>query len=503
MPPNPLTINWPCLQDAPPETIGPKTKPISHKTFAQALNNVCDIPMSQFPETTVKGNDHAISIPEDEYEIGIETCKHNLHARIIWPKGATPLTVHSLREKLKGIWKSFGRWGISSIGKGFYELCFSSIEDARTARSVGSLNLNPGLLKLFAWSKDFNPTTQKNSSAQVWLRIYGLAQEYWRPKILFAIASSAGNPICTDANTGKDRFECTFGQYARVLIDIDLEKERLYRVLVERKGYAMFIDLDYEQIPDFCTSCRMVGHALTNCRKYVAKAVQNDNQPQKYKIHEKAKAVATDKTHDVGNVENQVIDLENELVQVPVIANTSDNVAIGTQKQAAPIPDIVESRTIPVAEVNMNDLNDVNDLNDESSSSASEFVEATQLNENDNRSLSPNPSPKHPTPARIQKDMEFLNVSWANLAEHEDANEESGEDTEIRNNDGANEAEYMSRMEKEIDEAIIREEQQNLQASGFQLVTSKASKKAQKAKTTSVKNTYATRSNTSNPKPFR
>ena len=376
MPPNPLTINWPCLQDAPLEIIGPKMKPISHKTFAQALTNVCDIPMSQFPKTSVKGNNHAISIPKDEYEIGIETCKHNLHARIIWPKGVTPLTVQALREKLKGIWKSFGRWGISSIGKGFYELCFSSIDDARTARSVGSLNLNPGLLKLFAWSKDFNPTTQKNSSAQVWLPIYGLAQEYWRPKILFAIASSAGNPICTDANTGKDRFERTFGQYARVLIDIDLEKERLYRVLVERKGYAMFVDLDYEQILDFCTSCRMVGHALTNYRKYVAKAAQNDNQPQKNK-HVNEKPLATDKTQEVGNVEKQVIDLENEVpVQIPVIVNTNNN----AEQVPAPIPDIVVNRTIPVAEVNVNNLNDkvqTDEEMDDSSSCASEFVDAT------------------------------------------------------------------------------------------------------------------------------
>jgi len=47
--------------------------------------------MSQLPKTSVKGNNHAITIPEDEYELGMEACKFNLHARIIWPKGATPL----------------------------------------------------------------------------------------------------------------------------------------------------------------------------------------------------------------------------------------------------------------------------------------------------------------------------------------------------------------------------------------------------------------------------
>jgi len=67
--------------------------------------------MSQLPKTSVKGNDHAISIPEEEYEMGIETCKHNLHARIIWPKGETPLTVFALREKLKSDLEIFWQMG--------------------------------------------------------------------------------------------------------------------------------------------------------------------------------------------------------------------------------------------------------------------------------------------------------------------------------------------------------------------------------------------------------
>jgi hypothetical protein len=110
---------------------------------------------------------------------------------------------------------------------------FSSLEDARSVRTVGTWNLNPWLLKLFAWTPDFNPNSQKNTSAQVWLRIYGLGQEYWRPNILFAIASSVGSPICIDEITSKPMFERTFGHFARVLVDIDLAVELTYRVLVE------------------------------------------------------------------------------------------------------------------------------------------------------------------------------------------------------------------------------------------------------------------------------
>jgi hypothetical protein len=60
------------------ENIKPKPK-----TFAQALTHLCDIPSSQLPQAVLKGDNFAISISEEEYEAGMDACKHNLHARII------------------------------------------------------------------------------------------------------------------------------------------------------------------------------------------------------------------------------------------------------------------------------------------------------------------------------------------------------------------------------------------------------------------------------------
>jgi hypothetical protein len=165
----------------------------------------------------------------------------SLFVRVIWPKGSSPLKVDALRTKLLTAWKDLGRWGITSLGKGFYEFVFSSLEDVQKVRSAGSWNLNPGLLKLFAWSRDFNPNIQYQTSAQVWVRIHGLSQEHWRPKILFSIASSVGTPICTDAATVKSRFDRPFGHFARVLVDMDLKTNLWYKVLVERKRFAFLL----------------------------------------------------------------------------------------------------------------------------------------------------------------------------------------------------------------------------------------------------------------------
>jgi hypothetical protein len=86
---------------------------------------------------------------------------------------------------------------------------------------------------------------QPQTTAQVWVRIFGLSQEYWRPKILFSIASSLGIPICIDSFTNKPMLERTFGHFARVLVDVNLAQELRYRILVERKGVAFFVDVEY------------------------------------------------------------------------------------------------------------------------------------------------------------------------------------------------------------------------------------------------------------------
>lgn len=93
-----------------------------------------------------------ITIPEEEYQDGLEACKHNLHGCIISPKGSIPLTVVGLKRNLALMWKDLSKWGILPLGKGFYKFSFSFslLEDVRRVRSIASWNINPGTINLFA-----------------------------------------------------------------------------------------------------------------------------------------------------------------------------------------------------------------------------------------------------------------------------------------------------------------------------------------------------------------
>jgi len=80
--------------------------------------------------------------------------------------------------------------------------------------------------------------------------------------------SGVGSPICTDVATSKPMIERTFGQFARVLVDIDLSQTLRHRLLVERTGFAFYVDLEYENFPDYCSYCKTIGHHIDYYRRY-------------------------------------------------------------------------------------------------------------------------------------------------------------------------------------------------------------------------------------------
>lgn len=232
------------------------------KSFVQALNGSVDIKLSQLPHPCVKGDALTIKISKDEYQLGLQSCRNNIHGRLFLSKGDAPIKAVELRAKLSNLWKPIGNWKMIPLGRGFFEFSFAYQDDLRSVWSMGAWNLKPGLLRLSQWSPDFNPQLQKQTHAQCWVRITGLPQEYWRYKLLFEIASAIGTPVSLDESTRMR----VYGYYARVLVDLDLSGSFYDDIMVEREDFTFFVGIEYEKVPYFCTECQVIGHMLYECR---------------------------------------------------------------------------------------------------------------------------------------------------------------------------------------------------------------------------------------------
>jgi len=501
----------------------PSQNALKHtKTFAQALSNLCDIPTSQFPQPILKGDNFSISIPEEEYDAGMIACKHNLHARIIWAKGSIPLTVFALKQKLSTMWKDLERWGVTSLGKGFYEFTFTRLEDVKRVRSIASWNLSPGILKLFTWTKDFNSSVQNSTSAQVWVRIHGLAQEYWRPRILFAIASSVGTPICTDAASTKPMIERTFGHFARVLVDMDVSQEPRYKVLVERKDYAFFVDFEFENMPDFCSYCKKVGHYVDIC-KHANKPLETNNMEKQTKSKHNSKSeyvVMKDGRQEQGNkqdnpiiveetkeagpskhqkspqIPNKVVTSERQGKEQSAQGNKFDALMRNDGDQEENIRNTMKNTDLQLeqevnAELEASHSKNIETDEEDTNSHTSEFVDATQ--QNDDANMDEETSEEHTADVNDanliidhekrkvldKQNRDFLDKSWANIIENEAAEDRLLKDIEV---------EDSSQIE------------QPANIDDFQVVLKNKKKGTLR---NPVLRSYSTRAKASNPRPFK
>jgi len=204
----------------------------------------------------------SIKISQTVYEKGMAVCKQNLRGRLVLNKGDKPYMKKDLELKLQKLWKTTGAWSLLSLGRGFYEFSFASEDDLRSVWAMGTVNLKPGLLRLFEWTKDFSIYTQCNTHAQVWIRLMALPQEYWMERTLREIASAVGTPLIIDNATTKR----VFGHYTRILVDMDFTRKLFHEIVVKREGYSFPVEVVYKRMPNFCTHCQTIGHDVTVCR---------------------------------------------------------------------------------------------------------------------------------------------------------------------------------------------------------------------------------------------
>lgn len=65
-----------------------------------------------------------------------------------------------------------------------------------------------------------------------------------------------------------------------VSMDMDLTQTLRYKVLVERRGFVFYFELDHENLPNFFTNCKIIRYCLGIC-----KIVNIEDEENKEKEH--------------------------------------------------------------------------------------------------------------------------------------------------------------------------------------------------------------------------
>ena len=93
-----------------------------------------------------------------------------------------------------------------------------------------------------------------------------------------------------------------------------------YKILVERKGYAFYVDLEYENVPEYCTYCRTIRHHVDlgkRCYPEPRKEKRkHTKEPEKTFVQVRDGRVEQNTTKVNPNMEKEVINIEENNEEV-------------------------------------------------------------------------------------------------------------------------------------------------------------------------------------------
>ncbi|KAL0405076.1 UNVERIFIED_CONTAM: hypothetical protein Sradi_2148400 [Sesamum radiatum] len=115
-------------------------------------------------------------------------------------------------------------------------------------------------MRVFKWSPTFIPD-QESSVVPVWVSFPDLPAHLFRKDALHSIAKFVGVPLQIADST----FSRPMLSRARICIEIDLLKPLVKEFDLQINGRTFVQKVEYEQVPQYCSLCKHVGHQDSEC----------------------------------------------------------------------------------------------------------------------------------------------------------------------------------------------------------------------------------------------
>ncbi|XP_065638160.1 uncharacterized protein LOC136071147 [Quercus suber] len=192
------------------------------------------------------------------------------HALIVKVFGRT-VGFHFLHSRVMSMWKPAGRLDCVDLGKDFFLIRFGLVEDYDRVLRGGPWFVGGHYLTMRMWEPNFKPSLAACSLVAVWARLPELPFEYYELAVLKEIGNSIGPVLRIDANTASE----TRGRYARICIQVDLNKPLVRRILLE----GVVQEIQYEGISSLCFSCGRAGHRQEAC-PYTVRASNSEQRQE-------------------------------------------------------------------------------------------------------------------------------------------------------------------------------------------------------------------------------
>ncbi|XP_057426306.1 uncharacterized protein LOC130719711 [Lotus japonicus] len=192
----------------------------------------------------VDGNDFFPMFDFQDKQSYAEICKPWIGCLVVKLLGRH-IDYRVLCDRLKMLWKPTGGIEVRDIHHGYFLVQFDVQEDRERAMAGAPWMIYDHYLAVKPWTPDFVAANSTISTTAVWIRIPGLCFQFYNESILLTLASAVGTQIRVDMNT----VDMNRGKYARVCVEIELNKPVLGRVGL----CGVWYNVEYEGLHLLCS----------------------------------------------------------------------------------------------------------------------------------------------------------------------------------------------------------------------------------------------------------
>ncbi|QHO31323.1 hypothetical protein S83_026012 [Arachis hypogaea] len=162
-----------------------------------------------------------------------------------------------MRRRLETMWEKHGSLEVIDLGNDYFLVRFFNSEDLDYAIMQGPWKIFDHYLAVRLWKPEFDPALATIDTIAAWVRLPGVAIEYYHQSILKKIGNIIGRTIKVDSNTA----DIARGKYARICVELDLTKPLVSHYMIN--GVKLVVE--YEGLHQVCFSCGRVGHDIGTC----------------------------------------------------------------------------------------------------------------------------------------------------------------------------------------------------------------------------------------------
>eukprot|EP00253_Pinus_taeda_P002372 PITA_02372 len=182
-------------------------------------------------------------------------------------------------------WKPRGHIDLKLGAKGFFTAIFTNLEDRNRIFEEGPYFMNNAGLFMKYWEERYNPEKEKLLEAPIWVRLFGLPDEFWDPEILEGIGNSIGSFVKAAEATKRGKYN----SYARICVYMNLAEPLPQNIELEYHDDVWQQPIDYEHIPFRCRKFHEYGHLYRQCplnKEEESKRSQEEHQRNVGKMEE-------------------------------------------------------------------------------------------------------------------------------------------------------------------------------------------------------------------------